>query len=132
MMDQVRLERLFEARVEKVTGYPGAMRSQIDGFLIVVLSDPTANRMRIVVPVASTDQLDERYFKAMLESNYHSALDARYAMSEGVVYAMFLHPLSSLSEGLFDSGFDQTLHLAKTFGTTFSSGVLEFGVPDGR
>ncbi len=33
----------------------------------------------------------------MMIANFHTALDARYAISDGVIYAAFIHPLSSLA-----------------------------------
>ena len=63
----------------------------------------------------------------MLDANFHSALDARYAVSEGIVYALFLHPISSLTPQQIVSALDQVVSLVTTFGTSFSSGQLQFG-----
>ena len=45
---------------------------------------------------------------------------------------VFIHPLGSLSERDFFSGLAQVITLAKTFGTTCSSGALSYGDGDSR
>lgn len=62
-----------------------------------------------------------------MEANFHSALDARYAVSDGVLYSAFIHPLASLTERDLISGIGQTRQLALTFGRKYSSGALHFG-----
>ena len=64
----------------------------------------------------------------MLEANFHSALDGRYAISNGMVYAAYIHPLSPLRPEEVRSALRQVAELGKTFGTTYSSGELLFGV----
>ena len=62
----------------------------------------------------------------MLVANFHNALDARYAVSNGNVFAAFLHPLSSLEENDLRSALRQVSQLVANFGTTYSSGGLQF------
>jgi len=61
-----------------------------------------------------------------MNSNFHLALDARYAVSDDVLYAAFIHPLSSLCKEDFESALKQVYNLVATFGKTYSSGQLEF------
>lgn len=63
----------------------------------------------------------------VLEANFHSALDARYATSDGVLYAAFIHPLSPLTEAEVRSAVAQVASLVRSFGTTYSSGELVYG-----
>jgi len=63
----------------------------------------------------------------LLISNFHSTLDARYAVSDDVLYAAFIHPLSPLTEGELESAIRQVATLADTFETTYSSGDLSYG-----
>lgn len=128
-MDQRRMERIFADQVDAIAGPEGAIHTVVDGVRIYLVSDPANDRMRILAPIAETQALDSRVLPVLLEANFHRALDARYATSEGVVYALYLHPLSTLTEEEIVSGFEQVLSLAKTFGTTFSSGKLQFGAP---
>lgn len=66
----------------------------------------------------------------MLQANFDAILDARYAIANDLVWAVFIHPLSSLTEDDFISGIAQTVTAAETFGTTYSSGALVFGGGD--
>lgn len=54
----------------------------------------------------------------MLEANFHSALDVRYATSNGLVYAAYIHPLSLLRREEIHSALRHVAKLVKTFGTT--------------
>lgn len=99
----------------------------IENVRMAVVSDPPANRMRVVAPIVETSQLTPAHHEIMLVANYHSALDARYAISGGVVFAAYLHPLSSLTEDDLASALKQVASLVRTFGGQYSSGDLVFG-----
>jgi len=131
-MDQNRVEQVFSDQVEAITGPTGALQSQIDGISIYCISDPANDRMRIVAPISRLSGLDPRINEILLRANFHSALDARYAISDDVIFAAFLHPISSLTPAQIESAVSQVISLVKTFGTTFSSGELVFpGSRDG-
>jgi len=66
--------------------------------------DTNADRMRLFVPVAAKEQFTTPEVKKLLEANFLDTRDARYACDGEVVYAAFLHPLSSLSEVQFYRG----------------------------
>jgi hypothetical protein len=91
--------------------------------------DERFDRMRIIAPIAEIEEVTDEVRDACLEANFHTALDARYATSDGVLYAAFIHPLASLDAELAESALHQVASLVETFGTTFSSGSLVFGVP---
>jgi hypothetical protein len=50
----------------------------------------------------------------------------RYGSSNGLLFAAFLHPLSSLEDALARSALDQVASLVHTFGSHFTSGSIEF------
>lgn len=120
-MSQNRLEQIFSDQVEAITGPTGAIQSQIDGISIYCISDPANDRMRIVSPISRVAGLDARVHEILLRANFHRARDARYAISEGVIFSVFLHPLSSLTAAEIEAAVEQVINLVKTFGTTFSS-----------
>lgn len=126
-MTQARMELLFAENVDAIMGPPGAIQTRVDGISVYLISDPENDRMRIVAPIAMVADVNPRVSNLLLRANFHSTLDARYAVSDGVIYAAFLHPISSLSPDLLESALAQVLSLAKTFGSTFSSGKLHFG-----
>ena len=128
-MTPARMELIFASQVQAIEGPTGAIRTRIDGINIYLISDPANDRMRILAPIATIEGLDPRIFNLLLEANFHNTLDARYATSEGGIYAIYLHPISSLTPELIRSGLSQVVSLAKTFGTSYSSGKLYFGAP---
>jgi hypothetical protein len=69
-------------------------------------------------------------FASHLTSQIDTALDARYSIAKGVLWSLYLHPLSSLSDKQFLTGVGQVVNLAASFGNTFSSGGISFGGGD--
>ena len=97
-----------------------------------VITDPTADRMRIVIGIVAETSLTSDRMKRIMQANFDSALDARYALAQGNLWSTFIHPLSSLSDEEFLSGLGQTLNLVATFGSTYSSGLFVFGGGDSQ
>ena len=97
---------------------------------LAVFTDVQADRMRIVVPITSTDQIDATLMAQMLQANYDSALDARYAIAQGIVWSIFVHPLADLTSQQFFSAVGQVINTTDTFGESFSAGVVIFGGGD--
>ena len=93
---------------------------------IFVIGDDNADRIRIMSPVSNAAILSEGQLLRLMQANFESALDARYAIAQGAVWSAFIHPLSVLDEREFFSGMGQTMSLVVTYGTTFSSGALAF------
>jgi len=89
--------------------------------------DSQADRMRIVAPIISLAETDSEQLLLALAANYHSVLDVRYALSDGVIFAAFIHPLGSLTEADLESAITQVATARNTFGAQYSSGVAFFG-----
>ena len=81
----------------------------IDDIPLVVIADPGANRMR---------------------ANFGTALDARYAVAQGRLWGVFIHPLSSLEKDQLLSAFVQTINVARSYGQSYSGGATVFGGGD--
>ena len=95
-----------------------------------VVFDENADRMRIITPIIPAADLPDGLLQRMLQANFDSVLDTRYAIGSGNVWASFVHRLSSLTDEDFISGLAQTAVAADTFGTSFSSGAVVFGGGD--
>ena len=109
---------------------PGAGAEEQLPPIMVVLTDSRANRMRLMMPIRTLDpskQEDLRLALIALTSNYDRALDARYALQQGVLWSVFIHPLESLTEDDLENAIDQVRTLRKNTGTTFTSSDLLFG-----
>ena len=88
--------------------------------------DVKADRMRLVSPIAKSKDVPAEFLEMALQANYHSVLDPRYAIGDGVLYSAFIHPLSPLTEDELRSAILQVAIAANTFGSTFTSGALVF------
>ena len=97
---------------------------------LIVVTDPNADRMRIMTPIASASDVTDELMARMMQANFDSALDARYALAQGIIWGVFIHNLSDLSDKEFLSGLGQTVNVAKTFGTVFTSGAMVYGGGD--
>ncbi len=89
--------------------------------------DSRADRMRVVAPIISLAETESEQLLLALAANYHSVLDVRYALSDGVIFAAFIHPLGSLTDADLESAISQVASARNTFGTQYSSGVAFFG-----
>lgn len=98
-----------------------------DAQLIAVVAEQ-ANRMRLIAPIMAAGDLTADQMVATLVSNYHLALDARYAVGEGVLYSAYIHPLKELTTSQLVSAIRQVATLRNTFGTSYTSGEMSFGV----
>lgn len=97
---------------------------------LMMVYDSGANRMRIISPIIPVAALPEGMMERMLQANYDAVLDARYAVANDLVWSVFIHPLSSLTEDDFISALAQTVTAAETFGSSFTSGAVVFGGGD--
>lgn len=86
---------------------------------MALLTSVPHDRMRIVAPIGPEAKLTDQQRKRMLDANFHSALDVRYATSKGLVYAAYIHPLSTLRREEVQSALRQVAELVKTFGSTY-------------
>jgi hypothetical protein len=132
VMDNNRLEVLIKRLDPQATGQPGFWQLKVDDYRISVITDQKADRMRIVVPVARANDLERDRLYRLLQANFDSALDARYAVAKGAVWSTFIHPLAALDDKEFIFGLGQVVNLAITYGGSFSSGALIFKGGDSR
>lgn len=126
-MDNERLKTLVEEHGSEIEGRPGFWRFQYRGREVHVITDERHNRMRIMSAVAPEDQLSTEGARAVLAANFDRALDVRFAISQGVLWSLYLHPLRELSDRQFIDALNQVCQLADNFGTTYASSNLVFG-----
>ena len=129
-MTAARLARQLEKLGTEFEAQRNVLQFQFDDVRIACVFDLEHDRMRLLSPIADAEQLTDELRQVLLEANYHSALDARYATSDGILYATYIHPLSPLRPEELKSAVRQVASLVKTFGTTFSSGELLFGATE--
>lgn len=123
-MDNARLHELMKSMKLDIQGEAGQWQFELEGFYAMVITDENADRMRIIVQIPDTEALDAALLLRLMQANFDSALDARYAIANGSLWSTFIHPLSPLGDAEFASGLAQAVTLAATFGSSYSSGAL--------
>lgn len=103
---------------------------EVAGVKLMLVYDINADRMRLVAPVAETAAITAEEMTRLMQANFDSALDARYAIAQGILWSTFIHPLSSLGGEEFGSGVGQTVNLVATYGSSYSSGLFVYGGGD--
>ena len=102
----------------------------IEDVPVLVILDTRADRMRAMVPIRAIDGMSEEDLRRVMQANFDTALDARYAVANGRLWGVYIHPLSPLRRDQLISGLGQTVNLALTYGGLFTGGALSFGGGD--
>ncbi len=110
----------------------GFWRFTIAGASVIAVADDTYDRLRILVGIQSAKELTQDQLMKITRSNFDTALDARYAISQDILWAIYVHPLKSLSDRQFISAIGQTVNLAKSYGDSYSSGGILFDGGDDK
>ena len=127
------LESLFDLvrKVDpeaRVSGNVAEFR--VEGRQLILVGDEAAGRMRIMTPIVQADALEAAILHRMLQANFDAVLDSRYAIANGLVWSVFIHPLPPMDEAQFANAVGQVYIAADTFGTTYSSGAFVYGDGD--
>ncbi len=125
-MSNEQLEKIINIVSEEVVGESGNWQFVIDSVIFICLTDVNHNRMRIISPIVEVKEMTDDEMLKCMEANFHTALDSKYAISEGVLWSVFIHPLQELTDEQVVSGISQVYSGVKTYGTYYSSGVLSF------
>lgn len=125
-MDNTRLQSIIAGIDKEFRGDLGYWQFSAHETVAAVITDQNANRMRILVQVGPAENADEELLYRMMQANFDTALDARYAITNNTIFSTFIHPLAELSDQQFVSGIAQTIALAHSFGDSYSSGALRF------
>ena len=125
-MNNARLAELIKRIDEGAKGDPGYWQLTVEGRRVLVITDEKADRMRVIAPIMASDELTQPQLYRIMQANFDSALDARYAVAKEVLWSAFIHPLSSLSDREFLVGVGQVVNLVSNYGSSYSSGALIF------
>ncbi|MEM1237472.1 MAG: hypothetical protein AAGI10_10915 [Pseudomonadota bacterium] len=97
---------------------------------VLIVMDGFADRMRAMVPIRDAAGMGQEELARVMQANFDTALDARYAIARGRLWAVFIHPLSPLERDQLISGIGQTVNIALTYGSAYSGGAMSFGGGD--
>jgi len=120
------LDEIINRVADTVTGQKGAWKFKVKERLLICITDENNNRMRIISPITEVSNLTEEDLLKSLLANFHTALDVKYAISEDVLWSVFIHPLAELSEAQMEDAIIQVYNAAETYGTIYSSTNLSF------
>ena len=126
-MTQDAMEKIISSHVDIVEQEKGHIIFNYKNVKMALLSNVQHDRMRIIAPITEYSKLTAEQKDTIMKANFHQALDARYASSNGILYSAYIHPMSSLSQTELEDALKQVATLATTFGTSYSSGSLVFG-----
>lgn len=124
------MDQVIKALDAKATRTGNSWQFTLQERVMLVVTDTSAARMRIITPVAAIEDLPEGAMERLMQANFDTALDARYAVAQNLVWGAFIHPLDTLTQRDFAAGILQTHSIGETFGTTFSSGAISYGGGD--
>lgn len=122
-----RLEAIVRSQSDAMEGENGQWQATLGEREMLVVTNAEADRMRLVMPIKPASELSAKEVQSMMLANFHSALDARYAVSNGIVVSVFIHPLSTLQERDARSAILQVNNLAENFGGSYASSAVGFG-----
>ena len=125
-MNNSKLGELLTKHSDTTQGQAENWRFAINGKLFICLTDENNNRMRIISPITEVANIDETILKNCLTANFHTALDLKYAISDDILWSVFIHPLKELSEVQVIDAVSQVYNPNYTFGTIYSSTNLSF------
>ncbi len=125
-MDNEKLKEIYTEVSDSIKGNLGSWQFYVKKVPIICITDENHNRMRIISPIADSENLSDELIKASLVANFHTALDVKYAVSDGVLWSVFIHPLKELSDHQVKDAVSQVYYANVNFGTTFTSTSLTF------
>ena len=123
-MSNKRLDTLIKRIDKDAQGKLGYWSFVVDKQKILVITDESADRMRIIAPVIKSEELSQKQLTRIMQANFDSALDARYAIAKGILWSAYIHPLSPLSDEEFLVAVGQVTNLITSYGGSYSSGLL--------
>lgn len=126
IMDNAMLYEILQSVTDSLKGSEGMWQLKYSDRVMLVITDEYHDRMRMISPVEVMEEVSQSQMEAAMIANFHSTLDVRYAISDEILWAVFIHPLKALSESQVRDAFLQVYRAAETFGSTYSSSDLIF------
>ena len=126
LMTNERLYQILKRIDSNVEGKTGFWKFKVDKTTVTLITDQKADRMRIIIPIVKAEALSPEILFRLMQANFDSTVDARYAIAREMLWSAFIHPLSTLSDDELIKGLGQTVNLVLSYGKNYSSGLLIF------
>lgn len=125
-MSPEKLIEIIEEESDTLVQNGNSVQFLINERMLVLIYDENANRMRIISPIVEREMIGEEELLNAMVANFHTALDVKYALSDEVIWSVFIHPLQELSENQAVDAIWQVYSAAQTFGGSYTSTNLTF------
>lgn len=125
-MDNDKLGKILYVIADSIRGQSGNWNFMIKGRQFICLTDAYHNRMRIVSPIIEQDKLSYPDLIKSLTANFHTVLDVKYALSDDILWSVFIHPLKQLTKDQVINAVEQVFAAAATYGTIYTSTSLTY------
>ena len=125
-MDNNTIDKIIYIVADSVKGIEGNWQFMLKDRLLICVTDTTNNRMRIMTPIIEQKKLAYTDMLKLMESNFHTALDVKYAIADDLLWSVFIHPLRELNKKQVLDAIQQVYTAAHTYGTTYNSTGLSF------
>jgi len=125
-MDNEKLEKILYVVSDTLEGQKGNWQFTINSLPMLCVTDEKHNRMRIVTPIQKMKDVAYKELKACMEANFHTALDVKYAISDDLLWVVFIHPLKELQKDQVIDAISQVFNAALTYGESYNSTELVF------
>ena len=126
IMSAMRLLEIILAIDEEAELTGNGATFAIDDTIVTLVFDANADRMRLFSQIRPSDGLSGAQLRRLMQANFDTALDVRYAIANGILWSTFIHPLESLDDEAFLIALGQTVNAVITYGSSYSSGLLSY------
>jgi len=96
-MNNETLGDIITQKSDTIAGIAGNWQFVYKELPMMCVTDQKNNRMRIIAPITESSNLDKDLLLDTMTANFHSALDVKYAISNGILWSAYVHPLKELS-----------------------------------
>lgn len=89
------LATLFGDAVQTLA--PGSYQIETEGFRLLVLLSEGQDWLRVLLPIAPANEAMP-FLEELLEANFDRTLETRYALHQGLLWAVFQHTIDGLTD----------------------------------
>jgi len=126
-MNNDKLERILKEETVIMESRPGYWQINFNQRPMLVITDENNNRMRIMSPVIEIEKIPQSQYIEILEAQFDRALDVKYAISEDILWSVYIHPLKELTSDQLTNAIEQVFLAAQNYGNSYRSTGLEYG-----
>ena len=117
-----KLAELFGADLQAIA--PNSWQVDTPSLRLLVLLSDDQSWLRVLIPITSAQEA-QSFLAQILEANFDTTLETRYALYQGVLWGVFQHSCESLTSVDFESAVTQLLSLHQRGLSDFFNQLVE-------